>query len=218
MPLLVAAGLAAGCAQQPRPSITPAKPAAPKRGVRALQKDLASYYRVPAFRNAVWGVLVRSLKTGETLFALNPGTLLMPASNMKVVTTAVAAERLGWDFTFKTTVVAAGPVENGVLKGDLVVVGSGDPSLGGRPTDGPAVVDRWADALRARGITAIEGRIIGDDNAFEDEGLGEGWAWDDLAYGYSTPIGGPRLQREPRQADVHARRSRWRPGDRRGQP
>ena len=188
--LLVAAGLSAACAQQPRPSITPGKPAAPKRGVRALQRDLGSYYRVPAFRNAVWGVLVRSLKTGETLFALNPGTLLMPASNMKVVTTAVAAERLGWDFTFKTTVVAAGPVENGVLKGDLVVIGSGDPSLGGRPTDGPSVLERWADALRARGVTAIEGRIIGDDNAFEDEGLGEGWSWDDLAYGYSTPIGG----------------------------
>ncbi len=49
--------------------------------------------------------------------------------------------------------------------------------------DGPS-------AIRARGITAIEGRVIGDDNAFEDEGLGSGWAWDDLAYGYSTPIGG----------------------------
>jgi serine-type D-Ala-D-Ala carboxypeptidase/endopeptidase (penicillin-binding protein 4) len=187
---LMMAGLVAGCAQQPRPSVTPQKPAAPKRGVRALQKDLASYYRAPAFQNAVWGVLVRSLRTGETLFAINPGTLLMPASNMKVVTTAAAAERLGWDFTFRTSVFATGPVEGGVLKGDLVVVGSGDPTLGGRPTDGPSVVDRWAEAICERGITAIEGRIIGDDNALDDEGLGNGWAWDDLAYGYSTPIGG----------------------------
>ena len=187
---LAIAGLAAGCAQHPKPSVTPQKIVAPRRGVTALRTDLASYYRVPAFQNAVWGVLVRSLKTGETLFALNPGTLVMPASNMKVVTTAAAAERLGWDFTFRTTVVAAGPIEAGVLKGDLVVVGSGDPTLGGRPTDGPAIVDRWAEAIRARGITAIEGRVIGDDNAFEDEGLGSGWAWDDLAYGYSTPIGG----------------------------
>ena len=157
--------------------------------MRALQADLASYYRAPAFGNAIWGVRVRSLKTGETLFATNPGTLLMPASNMKVVTMAAAAERLGWDYTFQTKVVAAGTIEGGVLKGDLVVVGSGDPALGGRPTDGTAVFDNWADQIRAAGITAIEGRIIGDDNAFDDEGLGQGWAWDYLASGYATPIG-----------------------------
>ena len=103
---------------------------------------------------------------------------------------AAAAERLGWDFTFTTKVVAAGPVEDGVLKGDLVVVGSGDPSLGGRPTEGPSVLERWADQIRAKGITRIDGRIIGDDNVFDDEGLGQGWAWDYLAYGYATPVGG----------------------------
>ena len=182
--------LAAGCAQQPKPAVGPPQPAAPKRGVRALRSDLASFYRAPAFQRAVWGVLVKSLATGETLFALNPGTFLMPASNMKVVTMAAAAERLGWDFTFTTKVVATGPVDGGVLKGDLVVVGSGDPSLGGRPTEGPSIVERWADQIRARGITRIEGRIIGHDNVFDDEGLGQGWAWDYLAYDYATPVGG----------------------------
>jgi D-alanyl-D-alanine carboxypeptidase/D-alanyl-D-alanine-endopeptidase (penicillin-binding protein 4) len=180
----------AACAQQPKPAVGPSKPVAPKRGVKALTSDLASYYRAPAFENAVWGVLVRSLKTGETLFALNPGTFLMPASNMKVVTMAAAAERLGWDFTFKTTVVATGRVEDGVLRGDLVVVGSGDPSLAGRPTEGPPILDAWADQIRAKGIRRIEGRIIGNDNAFDDEGLGQGWAWDYLAYGYATPVSG----------------------------
>ena len=158
--------------------------------MKALQADLSSYYRAPAFQNAVWGVLVKSLKTGETLFALNPGTFLMPASNMKVVTMAAAAERLGWDYTFTTNVVATGPVAGGVLKGDLVVIGSGDPSLGGRPGEGPSILERWADQIRARGITRIDGRIIGNDNAFDDEGLGQGWAWDYLAYGYATPTSG----------------------------
>jgi D-alanyl-D-alanine carboxypeptidase/D-alanyl-D-alanine-endopeptidase (penicillin-binding protein 4) len=114
----------------------------------------------------------------------------MPASNMKVVTMAAAAERLGWDYTFTTKVVATGPVEGGVLRGDLVVVGGGDPSLGGRPSEGPAVLERWADQVLARGIRRIEGRVIGDDNVFDDEGLGQGWAWDNLAYGYSTPVSG----------------------------
>ncbi len=187
---LVVVTISAGCAPKTKPAAGPQPPVTPKRGVKALQSDLSSYYRAPAFQNAVWGVLVRSLKTGETLFSLNPGTLLMPASNMKVVTMAAAAERLGWDYTFVTTVVATGPVEGGIVKGDLVVVGSGDPSLGGRPTEGPSVVERWADQIRAKGITRIEGRIIGHDNVFDDEGLGQGWAWDNLAYGYSTPTSG----------------------------
>jgi len=182
--------LAAGCAQQPKPAVGPQPPVTPKRGVRALKTDLASYYGAPAFQNAVWGVLVKSLQTGETLFSLNPGTFLMPASNMKVVTMAAAAERLGWDFTFTTKVVATAPVEGGAVKGDLVIVGSGDPSLGGRPTEGPSIVERWADEIRAKGITRVEGRIIGDDNVFDDEGLGQGWAWDYLAYDYATPVGG----------------------------
>jgi D-alanyl-D-alanine carboxypeptidase/D-alanyl-D-alanine-endopeptidase (penicillin-binding protein 4) len=186
----VAATVAAGCAQQPKPAVSPRPLTPPKRGVKALKADLASYYGAPAFQNAVWGVLVKSLATGETLFSLNPGTFLMPASNMKVVTMAAAAERLGWDFTFKTRVVATGPVERGVLKGDLVVVGSGDPSLGGRPTDGPAIVESWAEQIRAKGITRVEGRVVGDDNVFDDEGLGQGWSWDDLAHDYATPVGG----------------------------
>jgi D-alanyl-D-alanine carboxypeptidase/D-alanyl-D-alanine-endopeptidase (penicillin-binding protein 4) len=187
---LLVAALAAGCAQQPKPAVSPRPLAPPKRGVKALKADLASYYQAQAFQNAVWGVLVKSLRTGETLFALNPGTLLMPASNMKVVTMAAAAERLGWDYTFTTKVVATGPVEGGVLRGDLVVLGGGDPSLGGRPTEGPSIVERWADQIRARGITRIEGRLIGHDNVFDDEGLGQGWAWDYLAYNYAAPVGG----------------------------
>ena len=187
---LVVAALAAGCAQRPTPTVAPRPLTPPKSGVKALKSDLASYYQTQAFENAVWGVLVKSLSTGETLYSLNPGTFLMPASNMKVVTMVAAAERLGWDFTFTTRVVATGPVEGGVLKGDLVVVGSGDPSLGGRPTEGPAVVGRWADQIRARGITRVEGRIIGLDNVFDDEGLGQGWSWDYLAYGYATPVSG----------------------------
>lgn len=187
----LAAALTAGCAAHPAPSVSPRPPRPPKPGVSALRADLASCFRTPALRGAVSGVLVRSLKTGETLAAINPGTFLMPASNMKVVTAAAAAERLGWDYTFTTKVVAAGPIEGGVLKGDLVIVGSGDPALGGRPTpEGFALVDRWAEAIRAAGVSAVEGRIVGDDNAFEDEGLGSGWAWDDLAYGYAAPVGG----------------------------
>lgn len=183
--------LTAACAQQPRAAVTPQQPAGALPGAAALQSDLSSIFQAPAFSNAVWGVLVRSLKTGDTLFALNPRTLLMPASNMKVVTMAAAAQTLGWDRTFNTTVMATGPVERGVLEGDLVVVGSGDPSLGGRPTTtGAAIFETWASELQAKGISTIHGRIIGDDRAFEPQGLGAGWAWDFLDANYATPTGG----------------------------
>jgi len=181
--------LGASCARQPRPATAPsAKP--PKAGVKALRADFAGWFAAPAFSNAVWGVAVRSLKTGETLYAQNPRTFLMPASNMKVVTVAAAAARLGWDATFQTRIVAIGPIENGRVRGDLVIIGGGDPSLGGRPTSGPGIVDAWADQIRAAGITAVEGRIIGDDNTFDDEGLGAGWAWDYLSAGYAAPTSG----------------------------
>ena len=189
LPLALLVLLTAACTRQPRPAVTPQAPVGPLPGATALQSDLTSIFQAPAFSNAVWGVLVRSLKTGDTLFALNPRTLLMPASNMKVVTMAAAAETLGWDRTFKTTVLATGPIEQGVLKGDLVVVGSGDPSLGGRPATGSTIFETWAAELRAKGISTIQGRVIGDDRAFEPGGLGAGWAWDYLEAGYATPTG-----------------------------
>src|SRR5262249_41577325 len=76
----------------------------------------------------------------------------------------------------------------GTLEGDLMVVGSGDPSLGlidGIPTH---VFDDWAEQLKARGIRTIRGRIIGNDDAFDDEMLGFGWSWDDLFDDYAAGV------------------------------
>jgi D-alanyl-D-alanine carboxypeptidase/D-alanyl-D-alanine-endopeptidase (penicillin-binding protein 4) len=113
---------------------------------------------------------------------------MLPASNMKIVTLAAAAEKLGWDYRYETRVMTNGTVANGALDGDLIVVGSGDPSL----MDGdPAarLFDEWAAELRTRGVQRILGRIVGDDNAFVDEGLGSGWMWDDLAGDDSAAVG-----------------------------
>ena len=179
--------LAPACAQQPKPSVTPSGPAGQVAGLPGLQADLQAAFKTPAFENAIWGVLVRSLKTDETLYEQNPRTLLMPASNMKIVTVASAAQRFGWDRTFTTTVLTTGTIENGVLKGDIIVVGTGDPSFGGRPAPDTPVFESWVAQFKAKGINAVDGRIIGDDRAFEDQGLGAGWAWDFLSAGYATP-------------------------------
>ena len=132
---------------------------------------------------------MRSLDTGESLFSLDAGKLMMPASNMKILTLAAAAHTLGWDARLVTTLEAAAPIDGGVLRGDLFVRGGGDPTINARDGRGSAVVADWAAALKAAGITSIAGRIVGDDQAFEDEGLGGGWAWDYLQYGYAAPVG-----------------------------
>jgi D-alanyl-D-alanine carboxypeptidase/D-alanyl-D-alanine-endopeptidase (penicillin-binding protein 4) len=133
-------------------------------------------------------VLVKSLKDGETLYARNAGKLMMPASNMKIVTLAAAAERLRWDYTYETQLLAVGAIERGTLHGDLLVVGSGDPSI--VTTDGMAarLFDAWADQLKMLGVRTILGRVIGDDDAFDDEELGFGWSWDDLPDDYAAGV------------------------------
>jgi serine-type D-Ala-D-Ala carboxypeptidase/endopeptidase (penicillin-binding protein 4) len=136
-----------------------------------------------------WGVDIRSLDTGEHLFDLNASRLMMPASNMKIVTLAAAADILGWEHRFTTTLEASAAVDRGVLAGDLFVRGGGDPTINTREGRGAAVLDEWAAALRAAGINEITGRIVGDDQVFDDEGIGPGWAWDYLQFGYAAPVG-----------------------------
>jgi serine-type D-Ala-D-Ala carboxypeptidase/endopeptidase (penicillin-binding protein 4) len=179
---------AAACAH-PIPA-APASNAAPAPpALVALQHDIDAVLANPALAHSYWGVLVKSLKTDQTLYALNAGRLMMPASNMKIVTLAAAAEKLGWEFRYETTVAAAGAIENGTLHGDLVVTGSGDPSL--VTADGMAdrVFADWAGQLKQRGIRAITGRVIGDDNSVEEPALGMGWMWDDAPTEDSTSVG-----------------------------
>ena len=157
--------------------------------VAALRRDIDRVLAQPILAHGSWGVLVKSLKTDETLYALNAGKLMMPASNMKIVTLAAAAETLGWDFRYETRVFTAGTIAGNTLQGDLVVVGSGDPSLVAADGMADRVFADWADRLKQRGIRTISGRVIGDDNGFEEDTLGLGWMWDDLPTDDAAGVG-----------------------------
>ncbi len=176
----------ASCGARGPRKAAPAPPHADPAAV--LARDLEAELSAPRARAAIWGVRVESLdRAGEVLFAHGADQLMVPASNMKILTLAAAADRLGWNHTFATTVRATSGIgPDGTLRGDLVVRGSGDPTIGDRPESASRLPD-WADALWQRGLRRVDGRIIGDDGAFEDEALGEGWAWDDVPYGYSAP-------------------------------
>ena len=175
-----------GCGPQKAPTVAPRSSA---RAERQLAGDLDRVFGAQVMSQAEWGVEVKSLDTERVLYARNARKLMMPASNMKIVTLATAAQTLGWDFRFTTTLETAAPIENGVLAGDLIVRGTGDPTINTRNQRATAVFDDWALALRGLGINRIDGDIVGDDNAFDDEGLGAGWAWDYLQYGYAAPVG-----------------------------
>jgi D-alanyl-D-alanine carboxypeptidase/D-alanyl-D-alanine-endopeptidase (penicillin-binding protein 4) len=188
--LLVA--LAAACAPA-GPALSPAPSAAPAAPARAgaVAGALDSIFDDTVFASAHWGVLVRSLETGETLYARNAGRMFVPASNMKLVTAAAALETLGPEYRYRTRVAATGPVRNGELRGDLLVIGGGDPSISDRfHGDVGAFLRGWADSLRAHGVTRVTGGVIGVDDVFDDVPLGRGWAWDDLGDSYSAEIGG----------------------------
>ncbi len=143
----------------------------------------------PGPANVFWGVSVKSLRTGKRLFARNEDKFFVPASNMKLFTTAVALIRLGPDFRYTTNLYTDSSVENGILKGDVYLRGSGDPTISerfqGRPT---AVFEEWADGLKQQGIREITGDLVGDDSLFDDKNLGRGWAWDDEFIAFSARI------------------------------
>jgi len=186
--ILAAAALAALAACAPaRASLAPVPARAP------LAAALDSIFSDSAFARARWGVLVRSLESGETLYRRDAEKLFIPASNQKIVTGAAALATLGRDFRYRTSVEAAGEVRGGVLRGDLVVRGSGDPSISERMGGVRPVFRAWADSLRARGITHITGAVVGNDDVFDDVPLGRGWAWDDLDASYSAEVSGLEL-------------------------
>jgi serine-type D-Ala-D-Ala carboxypeptidase/endopeptidase (penicillin-binding protein 4) len=170
-----------------QPASTPLRPR-PRGQTAALRQDLSAVLATPLLARSHWSVLVTSLDRGDVLFEHHPGKLVLPASNMKVFTMAAAADRLGWNFRFETTLESAAPIVDGVLQGDLIVRGSGDPSIALRDDVAPRVFDEWARQLREVGVTRVAGRIVGDDDALDDVRLGQGWSWDDLAYAYSGPV------------------------------
>ncbi|MEV0230426.1 D-alanyl-D-alanine carboxypeptidase/D-alanyl-D-alanine-endopeptidase [Nonomuraea sp. NPDC050786] len=178
---LVAGALVATLAWASSPSST-AVALDPSAGVADLTQDINKILSDSRLTIARAGVVVKSASTGEELYATDAGKLLTPASNTKLFTSAAAAETLGLDYRFPTTVLSTGRKVGSALTGDLVLRGTGDPTMLAEDYDALAA------KVAAAGIKVVAGRLVADDTWFDPQRLGNDWSWDDETAYYAAPI------------------------------
>jgi serine-type D-Ala-D-Ala carboxypeptidase/endopeptidase (penicillin-binding protein 4) len=138
--------------------------------------------------NAFWAVQVRD-SSGTVLEDLNGERLIRPASNLKLVSSGAFLETFGPEYRFETTLYGRGEQDGNVWRGDLVIKGSGDPSISGDFYDDPLVLfEKWYQLFDSLGVDQIDGNIVGFDGLFDDVPYPKGWEWDDLSYYYAPEI------------------------------
>lgn len=145
----------------------------------------------PIIENANVSLLVKDLSTNETLYEYRPTNSTIPASTMKVVTTATALEILGPDFRFETRLAIDGILSrDSTLNGNLIIHGGGDPTLGSDKLGDKDFLPKWVAAIKAAGIKRINGRIVADESIFEQQVINPKWTWEDMGNYYAPGIHG----------------------------
>lgn len=139
--------------------------------------------------NAIWSVSVTN-SSGVPILSINDQVYVRPASNLKILTSAAVLDALGAHFTFQTIIFGNGELKNGVWYGDLIIKGSGDPSIDEYLYNGDKlfVMNKLADQIYQYGIRSIEGKLLAEVSIFDDQPYPKGWEWDDLTYYYSPKI------------------------------
>ena len=177
--------LAAGCGVLPGHSAPAPTGATPRVGAKALRRAIDSVVNSPEFSNGHWGVLVATT-AGDTLYSRNAGKLFMPASNQKLLTSAVALAQLGPEYRYRTSFVAHGVIADGVLEGDLGVVGRGDPTVSDHMRhDAMLPLREIADSLSARGIRRMNGIVWCTDQIVPTLAAGKTMPWNQLSEKYA---------------------------------
>ena len=170
-----------------------------RAGVAAFRAKVEKILGAADVNRGYWGMLVEDADSGEVLYSLNADRYFLPASNAKLFTAALTLATLGSDYCFHTTIESRSAADaDGVLHGDLVLVGRGDPNLSNRvfpfakkaERDGPPekILAELADAVVARGVKKISGDVIGDDSYFAGGTYPSGWAIDDMLWSYGVPV------------------------------
>ncbi|WP_316811176.1 D-alanyl-D-alanine carboxypeptidase/D-alanyl-D-alanine-endopeptidase [Pedobacter heparinus] len=176
----------------------------PQTPVQKLERAFNILQADPQARYALTSLLVLDANTGKTIFARNENIGMATASTLKTITAATAFSLLGKDFQYQTTLAYSGSIgPDGTLKGNLLIIGSGDPTLGSPRYQNKenTVLTAWAAAIKQAGIKKIEGAVIGDDRVFGTQTTPEGWTWQDIGNYYGAGTSG--LAWRENQFDVH---------------
>jgi D-alanyl-D-alanine carboxypeptidase/D-alanyl-D-alanine-endopeptidase (penicillin-binding protein 4) len=155
-----------------------------------VKKQILGFSKFPELKQASWSICAKYVSNGATIVKFQPDLNLAPASGLKVFTTSAALNILGKNYRFETKILADGKIKNGVLKGNLIIVGSGDPTLGSDKVEGSLPLDSlmmtWAEAVREAGIKKIQGSVIADAGAFDTLAVPGRWCWIDLGNYYAA--------------------------------
>ena len=160
----------------------------------AKEKLLEAYRQFKSnsqLRHAISSLYVKKKKTGEVVFDKNSQIGLAPASTQKIITAVTAFELLGKDYRYKTELGYSGKIENEILKGNLYIVGYGDPTLGSwrfSTTRDTILLNKWSGIVHHLKIKEIEGDIVGGDDKFETQTTPGGWLWEDIGNYYGGGV------------------------------
>lgn len=148
-----------------------------------------SFEKDTLYQYASISLYVIEAATGKVVFDKNSRMGLAPASTQKIITSVSAYELLGQDYKFITNIGYQGTITNGVLKGNLIVNGSGDPTLGSWRWEGTKpdyVLDEWTKKLKAAGIQKIDGSVLANTGNFAYQAIPDGWIWQDIGNYYGS--------------------------------
>ena len=164
---------------------------------KILQED-------PAFKHATISLYMINTTSGKTVTDWNIETGVAPASCQKVITAATSFVLLGHDYRFKTTLGYTGKIVNGVLNGNLILKGSGDPTLGSwryDETKEDKIISDFKDAISREGIHDITGHVLVDESLWNSEATPDGWIWQDIGNYYGA--GARQLNWRENQYDLY---------------
>ena len=156
---------------------------------QTLQQKVDQAVTAEPLKGAVVGIMVQDM-SGHVVAQREAGRRMVPASNLKLITTGTALHALGPDFRFETSLGYTGEIDaDGTLHGDVYIVGGGDPTIGVIDTVAvkpDALFWRWKSLLKDAGISRIDGRIIGDGRAYEGHLENQSWSYDDTGTYYGA--------------------------------
>lgn len=160
----------------------------------------------PSFAHSTISLFVVNTTTGKNVTEVNTNIGVAPASCQKTITAVTAYELLGQNFSYKTSLGYTGKIVNGVLNGDIIIKGSGDPTFGSwryKQTTEENIIAAFKDAISRQGINEITGHVYADESLWNDEATPGGWIWQDIGNYYGA--GARAINWRENQYDLYLR-------------